>query len=491
MPPIDHECAMTAFALEQTKKLDAVMALAERQQREIEQLKKALIGPKSERSKKMAAIARSIGKAPATPEEKLARRRENAAARKELVVEVVEHKVPDEQRTCPKCTTGKLTPLGDGRSTEVLEYVPGRFIRRRHVQEVLRCSCNGHVVTAPGAPKVIEQGRYGASVLAQLIVAKCIDSLPIYRLEKAFEREGMHIKRSTMNELFHKSAAILEPLYKRLLALIAQRELVQADETRLRMLDGGDGTPKNGFVWTFVAADQHGGVDVAYRFAADRSAETAQAVLGGTTGYLVVDGYAGYNRIVDVGGRVRVGCHAHLRRYFHDALPTAPAAQEAIDLILELYRVEHEAEERGCVGTDSHFELRQQKSAPARRRLKAWLDDNAGRQLPKSPIGIAIRYGLKLWIELGRFLDDVRIPLDNNASERALRRVALGRKNFLFVGDAASGENIAGLYSLSATCEARGINPLEYLTDVISRIGEHPSSRLDELLPANWAAVQT
>jgi transposase len=301
----------------------------------------------------------------------------------------------------------------------------------------------------------------------------------------------MHIKRSTMNELFHKSAAILEPLYKRLLALIAQRELVQADETRLRMLDGGDGTPKNGFVWTFVAADQHGGVDVAYRFAADRSAETAQAVLGGTTGYLVVDGYAGYNRIVDVGGRVRVGCHAHLRRYFHDALPTAPAAQEAIDLILELYRVEHEAEERGCVGTDSHFELRQQKSAPARRRLKAWLDDNAGRQLPKSPIGIAIRYGLKLWIELGRFLDDVRIPLDNNASERALRRVALGRKNFLFVGDAASGENIAGLYSLSATCEARGINPLEYLTDVISRIGEHPSSRLDELLPANWAAVQT
>ena len=194
--------------------------------------------------------------------------------------------------------------------------------------------------------------------------------------------------------------------------------------------------------------------------------------------------------LVDVGGRVRVGCHAHLRRYFHDALPTAPAAQEAIDLILELYRVEHEAEELGCVGTDSHFELRQQKSAPARQRLKAWLDDNAGRQLPKSPIGIAIRYGLKLWVELGRFLDDVRIPLDNNASERALRRVALGRKNFLFVGDAVSGENIAGLYSLSATCEARGINPLEYLTDVIGRIGDHPASRLDELLPANWVAAQ-
>jgi transposase len=165
-------------------------------------------------------------------------------------------------------------------------------------------------------------------------------------------------------------------------------------------------------------------------------------------------------------------------------------AQEALDLILELYRVEHDVQQRGVVGTNSHLEFRKRRSAPARDRLKAWLDDNLGRQIPKSPIGVAIRYGLNQWDELGRFLDDARIPLDNNASERSLRRVALGRKNYLFVGDADSGANIAGLYSLAATCEARSINPLEYLTDVLSRVGDHPASKLDELLPGPWAAAQ-
>ena len=482
-PTVDHECELTTVVEQQAARIASL-------ERDLQQLKKALIGPKSERGKKLPSVDKALGKPPSTPEEKLARRRANAKARENLVTETVEHKVPDAQRCCPQCGNDKLAPLGAGRTTDVIEYVPGRFVRRRHVQEVLRCSCNGHVVTAPGAPKVVEQGHYGASFTAHLIIAKCIDSLPIYRLEKSFAREGMHIKRSTMNELFHKGADILEPLYRRLLELIARRDIVQADETRLRMLDDGDGNPKNGFIWTFLAADAKGGLDVAYRFAADRSAETPRSVLGGTNGFLIVDGYSGYNSLADVSTRVRVACHAHLRRYFHDALPTAPVAQEAIDLILALYRVEHEAKERGIVGTDSHLEFRRQRSAPARDRLKAWLDDNVGRQLPKSPIGIAIRYGLKLWPELGRFLEDARIPLDNNASERALRRVALGRKNFLFVGDADSGANIAGLYSLAATCEARGINPLTYFSDVMSRIGDHPATKLDELLPAAWSESQ-
>lgn len=489
-PVVDHECALTAFVQEQQKKLDAVIALAERQQREIEQLKKALIGPKSERTKKMPSVDKAVGKLASTPEEKLARRRANAKARNALEVVTVDHKVPDGERSCPRCGNEALEQLGAGRATEVIEYVPGRFVRRRHVQEVLRCRCNGHVVTAPGAPKVIEQGHYGASFIAHLIVAKCVDSLPIYRLEKAFAREGMHIKRSTMNDLFHRGACILEPLYARLLQQIAERYLVQADETRLRMLDDGAGKPKNGFIWTFVAPDDKGGLDVAYRFAADRSGQTPREILGGTSGVLLVDGFSGYNSIAEVSSRVRAACHAHLRRYFHESLPTSPVAQEAIDLILELYRVEHDVQERGVVGTTSHLEFRQQRSAPARDRLKAWLDDNLGRQVPKSPIGVAIRYGLNQWNELGRFLDDARIPLDNNASERALRRVALGRKNYLFVGDADSGANIAGLYSLAATCEARSINPLEYLTDVLSRVGDHPASKLDELLPGPWAAAQ-
>jgi transposase len=346
-------------------------------------------------------------------------------------------------------------------------------------------------VTAPGKPKVIEQGHYGASLLSHLVVAKCVDSIPIYRLEKEFTRQGIPLARSTMNELFHRAADVLAPVSKRLLELIRQRELVQADETRMRVLDGGDGKPRNGFIWTFLAADDKGATDIAYRFTASRSGETPREILGGTSGTLLVDAYSGYNSVAKVSTRERAGCHAHLRRYFHESLPTAPGAQQAIDLILDLYRVEHEAKERSIVRSAEHLALRRAKSVPARERLKLWLDEQLPLHPPKSPIGIAIRYGLNHWDDLGRFILDACIPLDNNASERALRRVALGRKNFLFVADVSSGENIAGLYSVVATCEARGINPFEYLTDVIDRIGDHPASRLDELLPSAWAAARS
>jgi transposase len=256
------------------------------------------------------------------------------------------------------------------------------------------------------------------------------------------------------------------------------------------MLDGGNGKPKTGFQWTFVAHDERGDTDVAFVFAADRSGQTPRQVLGGTSGTLLVDAYSGYNAVSEVSSRERAGCHAHLRRYFYEALPTAPAAQEALDLILDLYRVEHTAKEQRIVGMPAHLALRKERAGPVRDRLKAWLDAQHGKEPPKSPLAIAIRYARSNWTELGRFLDDARIPLDNNPAERALRRVALGRKNFLFVGDIEAGKNIAGLYSLVATCEARGINPLEYLTDVLTRVAEHPHARIDELLPDAWAAAR-
>jgi transposase len=396
---------------------------------------------------------------------------------------------PDAERACPKCGNQTLSALGAGRTTVVYEYVPAKLVCVEHVQEVLRCRCGDHVATAPGAPKVIEQGRYGASLLAHLVVAKCVDSIPLYRIEKDFKRQGVPVSRSTMNELFNRAAAMLRPLSNRLLDQIRVRPIVRADETRMRMQDGGNGKPKNGFQWTFVADDERGDADIAFVFAADRSGQTPRQVLGGTAGTLLVDAYSGYNSVAEVSSRERAAYHAHLRRYFHEALSTAPVAREAIDLILELYRVEHEAKEQRITGTAAHLVLRKQRAGPVRERLAHWLEQQRARHPPKSPIGIAIRYANGQWDELGRFLDDARIPLDNNASERALRRVALGRKNFLFVGDLESGTNLAGLYSLVATCEARAINPFAYLVDVLSRLGEHPASRLDELLPAAWFAA--
>jgi len=285
--------------------------------------------------------------------------------------------------------------------------------------------------------------------------------------------------RSTLTDLFHAAGEKLEPLWKRLLAIIAQSAIVQADETSLKMQQPN----KRGFVWTFLAEDL-----IAYRFAADRSGETPLQVLGGTQGTLVIDGYTGYNRVTDVNGRERAGCLAHVRRKIFDALGTAPVeARHGLELILEVYRVEHEAKARKIVRMPEHLVLRQTRSRAAMERLHGWLVDEQPKHLPKGPLGAAISYALNQWERLLCFLDNVNVPVDNNASESALRVVALGRKNFLFVGDVEAGEHLATLYSLVATCEARDIDPVAYLKDVLMRVDTHPASRIDDLLPHKWS----
>jgi transposase len=475
LPPVDHDCSLKDFVTELANRLAKL-------EHENAQLKKALYGRRSERSK----MPRVKAAEPATPEQVKATRRARAAAKAQTQTLRVEHKVPETLRRCTVCGRTDLTPIGAGKSTNVWEFVPAKFVRIEHVQEVLRCRCGGCVVTAPGAPKVIEKGQYGASFLAHIAVAKCADHLPIYRLEKELARKGVPVARSTMNELLHRTSALLAPIWTRLLDVIRARDIVLADETRLRILKDASGKPKTGFVWTLGAADAKGGFDVAYHFADSRSGETPKALLEGSRGILLVDGYSGYNNIEKVSSRRRAACHAHVRRYFFESLKTAPVAQEALDLIANLYRFEHEATERGLSET-AKLEFRKVRAGPIREALKTWLDTQQPRHPPKSPLGTAIRYTLGQWNELGVFLDDARVPLDNNASERSLRRIALGRKNYLFVGDVESGKSLAGLYSLVATCESRGINPFDYLADVIARVQDHPANAIDELLPGAWA----
>jgi transposase len=478
VPPIDHDCVLKDLVEDLANRLAKL-------EHENAQLKKAVLGSRSERSK----MPRIKTGAPATAEERQKTRRERAAAKAQAPTVRVEHKVPDAERGCTVCGNAKLDPLGEGKKTTVWEFVPARFLRVEHVQEVLRCRCNGFVVTAPGAPKVVEKGQYGASFLAHLAVSKCADHTPIYRLEKAFQRQGIPVARSTMNELLHRASAILEPVWTRLLDVVRLRPVVGADETRLRLVRDKAGKTKNGFVWTFGARDEEGELDVAYVFTEDRSGSTPKKLLEGTTGVLLVDGYSGYNIVDEVSTRQRAACHAHLRRYFHEALPTAPIAQEMLDLVAELYRAEHAADAQGLIEA-SKLDFRKQRAGPIRARMRAWLDAQRERHPPKSPIAVAIRYADNEWEELGVFLDDERVPLDNNGSERALRRVALGRKNYLFVHDVERGASIAGLYSLVATCEARGINPFEYLADVLARVQDHAASAIDELLPGAWAAAR-
>src|SRR5690606_17167910 len=207
-------------------------------------------------------------------------------------------------------------------------------------------------------------------------------------------------------------------------------------------------------------------------------------------GTLLVDAYTGYNSVTGVNGRKRAGCLAHARRKLFEARGADESVNQALELIQEVYRVEHDAKEQHIAQTSAHLEMRKARAAPAMNSLESWLKQRDGTHSPKSAMAAAIRYALNNWTELTRFLEDARIPVDNNRSEAALRVVALGRKNFLFVGHESAGNNLAVLYSLIATCEACGVNPMEYLPDVMRRVSTHPAAQIRELLPDRWQPAQ-
>lgn len=452
---------------------------------ELEALKRHVFGKRSEKMPPMAGeVKRSRvddGSAAAEGEKK---RKENREARKLLTKKRVDHKV---NRTClcPKCgrSGDEFKQVGKGQQTGVYEYIPARFEMQEHFQETLACPCGEHMVTAPGPIRVVDGGSYGPGFIANLLVSKGADSIPFYRMEKQFKRLGIDVARATMVGLFHKTIErCLTPISRHILNLIRTSQVVLADETTMGMLEKPDtGKAGKGYVWTFISGNL-----IAYRFSATRSGETPLRLLGGTLGTLVVDAYSAYNKVCSPESRTRAGCLAHVRRKFFDALATAPEAQHALDQILQLYIVEHEAAEKGITRTPAHLALRKSRSAPIMAQFRIWLDEQDGRYLPKGSMGKAISYAIDNWEALTQFLKSEQIPLDNNQSERALRVVALGRKNFLFVGNEDAGANLASLYTVLATCEANGVNPLHYLMDILPRVQDHPNSRLDELLPQNW-----
>ena len=462
---------------EENAELKAKVAGLERQN---EQLLRKVLGPTSE---KMPPMERELRRKRGKKKSGKNRRKENAAARKKLETEEVEHPVSDDRRHCPNCPDGVLRPMPPERSVEY-EYIPAKVIRRVHLREKLSCRVCGAIVTAASPPKAYDKARYGPGLIAHIVTAKCADVLPLYRQAKQLARLGIPIQRSTLTDLFHRAAGLLAPLVDRMEQIVAQSSHVLADETSFRIQHTG--ACRRGFIWTFIGSDL-----VLYRYSADRSGETPQRVLGGTNGKLLVDGYTGYNHVCDVDGRDRAGCLCHLRRYFFEALTSAPEqARHALDVVLDIYMIEREAAEANILGTDLHWQLRQRKTKPIMDRFRKWLDQEKPRHPPKSPIGQAIGYSINQWDPLTMFLDDPALPPDNNESERRLRLIAQGRRSYLFAADDAGAENLATLMSLVVTCEAHDIDPEKYLADVLIRMQSHPQSRIDELLPPNWKALR-
>lgn len=458
---------------------------------EVRRLERELLGPKTERIK-IPPPERDLGGG-APDEEELARRREetarkrreNALAKQQaLAADEVLYPVSDERKRCPKCNGTRFGALKPETSTTI-EYIPGRFVRRTHRREKLACSCGECILVAPSPPKLVAGGHYGFGFAAFLIVEKCVDSIPIHRIERRFQRLGIPISRATMNDILHAAAERARPLITRLQSRIAALDIVLADETSMRLQD----RKTRGFIWVFHGRDETSSGELAlYVFAVDRSGETPAQILGGTRGTLVVDGYTGYNNVTDPEGRARGGCWSHLRRKAFEARTEAgDLADVAIGKIRGLFRVEHEATAIGIVGTPEHLALRQEKSQPIVDDFFDWVLATKDSILPKSPLAAALGYAINQRKRLELFLTNPRIPIHNNSSERRLRVVALGRKNFLFFGNPRAGRNIAGLYSLVGSCIANGVEPTEYLTEVLPRVHDGMSdAELDALLPDRW-----
>ena len=453
----------------------------ELQAREAEnaELKAMVFGQRSERQRRSQRRPRR----PLEPEETAARqqegerkRRENRGAKKELPTEAVDHPVP---ATCPSCgEPGPFSELPPEVSYQV-ELVPAHLVRHRHVRYRAACAC-GQILSGDAPARVGDCAQYGPRLHAHAVVSKCADAMPLNRLSKRFGRAGVPMARSTLTDLFHRVAQLLRPVYDRLLALVAEAEHVNADETSQPVMDVDK--CRKGFMWTFIA-----GAIVAYVFSSTRSGKTAERVLGESTGVLQVDGYTGYNHVTAPNKRVRAGCLAHVRRYFHKARDACPdEVEHVLELVRKLYRVEVDAAARGITGSPGHLALRRLRSKPLMDEWKPWLEERKPQHSPKSPMGKAVRYALNQWDCVVRFLDDPKIRLDNNISESALRIVALGRDNFRWVGNEQAGENLAVLQTLVSTCVACGVNPEDYLADVLLRVDTHPAAAIDDLLPVNW-----
>jgi transposase len=398
--------------------------------------------------------------------------------------ERIVHDLAEEEKHCATCQQ-ELRPIGE-ESSERYEYVPAQLTVIEDVCKKYACACTVKTATKP--PQPIEKSTAGASLLAQVIVAKTADHLPLHRQEKIFERHGVDISRKTMCGWLAQCAHLLKPLYGSLKEVLFQSKVIGTDDTSVKVLDVKLPFARIGRIWPYYGDQNH--PVILYDYTATRGRAGPEEFLKGYRGYLQADAYGGYDAFFKdpARGLIEVGCWSHARRYFHKALDSdQPRMGPALLLIAQLYRVEKQA--RGWTPED-RLRLRQLESRPILDKLHDYLLEIEAEVLPKSPEGRAVRYTLKNWTALTRYCDDGDLEIDNNATERAIRSVAVGRHNWVFFGSDDGGKTAAVLRSFVASCQRVGVDPFAWLRDVLTRLADHPINRLAELLPHNWAPAQ-
>lgn len=389
---------------------------------------------------------------------------------------------------CAECG-GKLHHLGEDVS-EMLEYVPAHWKVFKHVRPKYSCERCQRITQAPAPSRPIERSFAGPGLLAHIAVSKYCDHLPLYRQSQIYARDGVELERATMAEWVGASQALLSPLVEALGKYVLRAEKLHADDTPIPVLAPGTGKTKTGRLWTYVRDDRPAASTdppaVLSRYSPDRKGERPREHLKLFRGILQADGYAGFNGLYDrkVEPLKEAACWAHARRKFFDlhAATDSPVAREALERVAVLYQIETDI--RG-LPPDVRRAVREKHAAPLLAGLHEWLKAKVRETSRKSELARAIGYTLSRWEALTRYCNDGRIEMDNNAAERALRAVALGRKNFLFAGSDAGGERAAAFYSLIGTAKLNGLDPEAYLREVLHRIADHPINRIADLLPWN------
>jgi len=397
---------------------------------------------------------------------------------------------------CPECS-GEMRALGED-VAEMLEYVPSHFKVIRHVRPKFSCPKCQKIVQAEAPSRPIARGLAGPGLLAHVLVSKYCDHLPLYRQSQIYQRDGIDLDRSTLADWVGSASELLDPLVTAIRDYVFKTHKIHGDDTPVPVLCPGRGTTRQGRLWSYVRDDQPAGSTdppaVWFAYSPDRKGEHPRKHLRDFIGILQADGYAGFDRLYndqDPQHSIKeAACWAHVRRKFYDihVATDSPIAGEALTRIGELYGIE--AEIRGQ-SSEIRQQIRQIRAGPKLTELHQWLVATVKLLSKKSDLAGAIHYALARWKALTRYRDDGRVEIDNNAAERALRAVALGRKNYLFAGADCGGERAAAIYSLIGTAKLNEIDPEAYLRHVLECIAEHPINRIDELLPWRLAGQLT
>ena len=456
---------------------------------ELAELKRMVFGAKSERFIAPIANQPTLFELPETeaiekPKEEITYTRNKPEAKKHpLRLELPTHLPRKTEIIEPESLPEGARKIGELK-TEILEYTPASLF----VREILRPKYivfqndeQTQIVTAELPSLPIPKGNAGASLIAHILVSKFVDHLPFYRQVKMFKRQQVTIPESTIGGWFNSGCNLLEPLYDTLKSRLLSSDYIMADETPVPVLTKDKpGSTHKGYHWAYYDPVNKLAV---FDYQKTRGREGPDQMLKNFYGYLQTDGYTTYNNLKNSVNITQLACMAHARRKFEHAKENDPAlSAEALFMFQRLYDIEREARKEG-LDHEAIYDLRQQKSVPILNEMKVWLDEKLNHVLPKSAIGQAIAYTLTLWQRLIRYADQGRFNIDNNPIENSIRPIALGRKNYMFAGSHDAAKQAAIVYSLLATCKINDIEPLEWLTNTLSTISDHPANQLYKLLP--------